>query len=203
MLPGPFFTLLAIFAFLSGCAAVAPPPASLPGPPLSPVQLQPQTLPVSALWYVGHFTASYADARSTSNFSIVCSAAPDCETTIEELTPRRTSPQRILTKSAPRVSADILNNNLQAVRTAVAANPKLYDDANDGPLARRLRPVIESGGKFTECLGIAPDRGDSIALCTHAHGKEQVVVLLFSTMKGACADSAFCAYYLMPLARQK
>ncbi len=180
---------LVIFVFLSGCAAVSPPSPS-PSPSLVP-------------WYSGHFTASYADARSTSDFSVTCTGVPDCETTIEEATPRKTAPQKIRAKGAPRVNADLLNNNLQAVRTAVAARPAQYDDANEGPMLRRLRPVIESGGKFTECLGIAPDGGDSIALCSHSDGKEQVPVLLFSTMKGACADGAFCTYYLMPLTHQK
>ena len=173
--------LLGFLVFLSGCAAVPPQPP----------------------WFAGHFTASYADARSTSDFAITCSAVPDCETTIAELTPRKTAPQKILAKGAQRVNVDVLNTNLQAVRAAVAATPKLYEHANDGPLLRRLRPVLESRGTFTECLGVAPDGGDSIALCRLGNGAQAAPVLLFSTMKPACADNgAFCAYYLLPLARR-
>ncbi len=169
---------------LSGCATV-PPPTPTP-------------------WFIGHFTASYVDARGTSEFSVTCSTVPDCETTIEETTPRKTAPQKILSKNAQRVNVDVVNNNLQAVRAAVAANPKLYDHINDGPLLRRMRPVIESGGKFTECLGVAPDGGDSIALCQHSSASQKTPVLLFSTMKPTCADNtAFCAYYLLPLNRQR
>jgi hypothetical protein len=174
------FALLALVAMLAACAAV----------------------PVQAPWFIGHFDGSYADARSTSGFSVTCSAVPDCETTITEATPRKTAPQRINAKNAQRVNVDSLNTQLQAVRAAVAANPKLYDHANDGALLRRMRPVLESGGKFTECLGVAPDGGDSIALCQHSSGSQQTPVLLFSTMKPACADGAFCAYYLLPLTRQ-
>nr|WP_295786538.1 hypothetical protein [Rhodoferax sp.] len=174
--------LLTIFVFLTGCAAV---------PPQAP-------------WFEGHFTASYADARSTSDFAIACSAVPDCETTIEELTPRKTAPQKIVSKGARRVDLDVLNNTLQAVRAAVVVTPKLYEHTNDGPLLRRLRPLLESSSKFTECLGVAPDGGDSIALCRLGSGAQAAPVLLFSTMKPACADnSAFCAYYLLPLARHQ
>ena len=174
--------LLGALVFLSGCASV---PAPVP-------------------WFIGHFTARYVDAKSTSDFSITCSAVPDCETTIEEATPRKRAPQKIRSKGARRVNVDILNNNLQAVRAAVAAQPGLYDDVDEGPLLRQLHTVIESTGKFAECLGVAPDGGDSIALCQHTDGKQQVPVMLFTTMKPACADnSAFCAYYLLPLARQK
>jgi hypothetical protein len=174
------FTLLAVVAVLAACAAA----------------------PVQAPWFIGHFTASYADARSTSDFSVTCSAVPDCETTIEETTPRKTAPQKIHANNAQRVNADVLNNKLQAVRAAVVANPKLYDHANDGSLLRRMRPVLESGGKFTECLGVAPDGGDSIALCQHSSGAQQTPVLLFATMKPTCTDGAFCSYYLLPLIRQ-
>jgi hypothetical protein len=172
---------LTVVAFLCGCAAVAPP----------------------APWFSGQFTARYADARSTSHFSVTCTLNVDCEITIQETTPRKTAPQKISSKNVQRISVDILNNKLQAVRAAVKADPKLYLDENDGPLLRGLRPVIESSGKFSECLGVAPGGGDSIALCIHADDKQQVPVLLFVTMKSACAKGPFCAYYLMPLAPQK
>ena len=184
----PRLALIAFFVFLSGCASVKPPS---------------EPTPSTLAWYSGHFTGDYADARSTSDFSVTCSAVPDCETTIQEITPRRIAPQKILSKSAPRVSVDILNTNLRSVQSAVAAHPERYKDANEGPLLRRLRPVIDSGGRFTECLGVAPDGGNSIALCLHSDGKQQVPVLLFSTMKPTCTDGAFCAYYVMPLVRQK
>ena len=176
------FALLAVLGFLSGCAAV----------------------PVQPPWFAGHFIGSFADARSTSDFSITCSAVPDCETTIEEAVSRKAAPQKILSKNAQRTNVEVLNNNLQAVRAAVVANPRLYDHANDGPSLRRMRFLLENGGKFTECLGVAPDGGDSIALCQHSSSGRQTPVLLFSTMKPACADgSAFCAYYYLPLTRQK
>lgn len=176
------FALLAVVGFLLGCASV---PAQPP-------------------WFAGHFIGSFADARGTSDFSITCSAVPDCETTIVDAAPRKAAPQKILSTTAQRVNVDVLNNNLQAVRAAAVANPKLYDHANDGPSLRRMRPLLESGGKFTECLGVAPDGGDSIALCQHSSGSQQTPVLLFSTMKPACADGrAFCAYYFLPLTRQK
>ncbi len=154
-------------------------------------------------WFMGRFIGTYADGRSSANIAVQCSAARDCEFTFENLAPRKTPPEIVLSKDAPSLKVEIPNDTLISAHDAVVADPNLYNNFYEGPLLRPLRPILESVGRLTDCLDISRAADQSLALCKHQAATAQRLVLLMTTTTPTCDQGPFCAYYVIPLDRQK
>jgi len=100
---------------------------------------------------------------------------------------------------------DVANGNLARTRRAVADDPGLYDDVQDGVPLSAARDLVASEATFSDCVDISSVAPTYFLLCaTTADTKAAAGAwLLMSTMAPACGNGRpFCAYYYLPLRRQ-
>jgi hypothetical protein len=157
-------------------------------------------------WYLGHFTGRVATAPGRAMvLSLDC--APDrcqLEVTLEPAAPG-SHPERPGPLAPTLRGLDVANGNLARTRRAVADDPELYDDAQDGVPLSAARDLVASEATFSDCVDISSVAPTYFLLCATTADPKAVAGawLLMSTMAPACVNGRpFCAYYYVPLRRQ-
>lgn len=186
------FTCMRLALFAAGLLA-APSFAGSAAPPGSP-------------WYLGHFTGRVTTTPERA-MVLDLDCAPDrcqLEVTLDPVAagsqPERPGPL----VPTPR-GLDVANGNLAHTRRAVAEDPGLYEDAQDGVPLSAARDLVASEATFSDCVDISSIAPTYFLLCaTTADTKAAAGAwLLMSTMAPACGNGRpFCAYYYLPLRRQ-
>jgi hypothetical protein len=156
--------------------------------------------PPSSPWYLGEFRVPKSNGNP--EMLVTCKPNEKCAV-LMGLRDGPLTPVEIPMKPPIALDPTIPNNNFATTRRAVAENPRLYEDQSFGPMLTPLRSMLDTGAKFAHCVDL--DGTAYLALCSLSSDPrgEKSIVLLMSTMNGACGTMPFCAYYFMPLSRTK
>ena len=204
-------------------------PRATPGAPLAPAlagriigPVKPPLLPPACLallamlpaapasaqappWHVGSFSAEVSLDGERTLVSVRCESPQVCEAVLQTVgtTPSRAA--RLKAEHIEPTDPTVPNNNLDHTREAVRANPKLYDAPEEGPLLQALRPLLDSQARFSRCVSVSPLNGEWPVLCQvdGAAAKLPDAVLLLHSMIPSCGAGPFCAYYPLPLQKQR
>lgn len=151
-------------------------------------------------WFVGAFSGGVALDNGALKWSLKCAMGEACDLTVSSPgAPPQTLPMRV----PIRREIAIPNNNLRATRETVRERPELYQDAREGSMLEPLRGLLNSDARFHRCVDIGAESDLALCALTTDPRASTSLVLLWGTMKGACGDSPFCAYYYQVLGREK
>lgn len=150
-------------------------------------------------WHVGEFRAP--KSNGLPEMVVTCRPNEACAVAMARASGQLV-PVEIPIKGPPKpLDVAIPNNNLAVTRKAATHKPDWYKDPSFGPMLTPLRPVLDANATFTECVDL--DGTGYLAMCSLSPDPrgEKSVMLLMTTMNGACGTLPFCAYYFVPLAR--
>lgn len=157
-------------------------------------------------WYLGHFTGRVTTAPERAMLLDLDCVPDRCqlEVTLDPAAPD-SQPERPGPLAPTPRGLDVANGNLARTRLAVADDPKLYDDPQDGVPLSAAHDLVASEASFSDCVDISSVAPAYFLLCATTADTKAVAGawLLMSTMNPACGNGRpFCAYYYLPLRRK-